>query len=469
MNWKITNNLRTTFNRMSSGAGFATERRWFSLKHLFLDKVGLMPNWAIDRDVIIPKLSEVLSQRHMTKMNAAAFLCALSIKHVHSHYDPVTFLGNFLKLYNAKTIQEICEIEEIAPGSSAHKELWSVYHSAPGKNTKRIEAVKIRCWARDLERATNPKGRWAFPGHQRQSITVTDIEELLKHYPSQMRIPDGEEEVLEIVEKLQESDGSRTNSAFPKDDYLPLLRDLRAKGQINETQCGILLCFILHSREKRNDKKTSYVTHPMAVANLVRQHGERYGLNSRDVWMATLAALLHDGGEKSNINLDQDLDGLLPPQVVEAIKCLHKRDDESYSQYLERCASNPLAAVVKLCDIYHNSMDAGSNPAFKQVYVYPIAANYVQYRLKHPNEKLSVAEFVKHNKICSEEAFTEIERIAQHDTDKKKPASAYRNSLGDLNNLKTMDDILSETIISNEEDPVAHADSRRKEDPSLQP
>ncbi len=447
-----------------SGPGFAAQRAQFSLRKMFMDKVGLLPNWAIDRDIIIPKLREILPQRHMTQMNAAAFLCALSLKHVHSSYDPVRFLGNFLKLYNAKSFDEVCQIEEIIPGSPEWIELNAVRIGAEnvfqkrGTRSEQLEAIKIRCWAKDLEKATSPNGKILFNPKTHKSITVKEVEDLLRLYPSYI----DEQDTPQVVEKLRESDGSLTNSAFPKDDYLPMLRDLRAKGYINETQCGIILCFILHSRERRNDKKTSYVTHPMAVANLVRNYGERYLADEGHVWMATLAALLHDGGEKSNINLEKDLEGLLPQPTIEAIKALHKRDDESYFDYLERCADNPLAATVKICDIYHNSSDAGTNPGFKQTYVYPIAAAYVQYRLTHKDEKLSVADFIKRNNICSAEKLDEIEQIAAHKTDKKKPASTFRDRLALLNNLGTISDIFKEEIIAN-------ADTRREEKPSLHP
>lgn len=480
-------NLTPIFEKVAfSRPGFATQRALFSVKKMFLDKVGLLPKWAIGPDVIIPKLAEILPQRHMTPMNAAAFLCALSVKHVHSFYDPVSFLGNFLKLYNAKTFDEVCEIEEIAPKSSAWYDLNDVRNGSDNTSQKRgtrsqqLEAIKIRCWANDLADAHNPKKSWfsfAIPekktklkptledviekSQSHQPITVEDIEVLLKSYPSYK----DQEEVPELVGKLKESDGRETYSAFPRDDYLGMLRKMRAKDYINETQCGIILCFILHSREKRNDKRTSYVTHPMAVANLVRKYGDQYLDDTAQVWMATLAALLHDGGEESNIDLENDLMGLLPPPTIEAIKALHKKDKETYFGYLERCADNTLASMVKLCDIYHNSSDAGTDPGFKQGYVYPIAAAYVEYRLKNKDEKLSVKEFVKRTDICSFEIFEKIEKFTENRQDKKKRARDFRDILGDLRNIGEIRNIFAEETITEE----AHfnANPRGKENTSL--
>lgn len=456
MNWSSGNNIKPVFEKVAfSRYGFAAQRGLFSARKFFLAATGMIPNWAIDKDVIIPKLQEILPKGHMTRMNTAALLCALSTKHVHSYYDPVNFLRNFLKLYNAKSFDEVCLIEEIEIDSPAWYELKAVYNKG-GTRTERLEAVKIRCWAKDLEDASQGTKIGRARGNHK-SISVEEVEALVSLYPKRSATS---KEVVK-VEKLKESDGTETLSAFPKDDYLPMLREQREKGFISETQCGIILCFILHSREQRRDG-TSYVVHPMAVANLVRKHGHRYLNDQGHVWMATLAALLHDGGEKSNINLEKDLQGLLPQPTIEAIKALHKKDNESYFQYLERCADNPLAAVVKLSDIYHNSSDANTNPKFKQTYVYPIAANYVQYRLKHPDEKLSVAEFVKRNNICTDEVFEKIEQIAAHESDKKQPASKFRETLGELQNLETINDIFAEEII-------VYANPRREEDASLQP
>lgn len=467
MNLQSNITLKDAFDRVAfSKPGFAVQRAAFTLKNLFLDYTGLKPNWAIDRDIIIPKLQEVLSKRHMTKMNAAAFLCALSIRHVHSNYDPVNFLGNFLRLYNAKSISEVFEIEEVVYDTPEALDLLSHYHNGTtGNNTTKLEALKIRCWAKDLAAATAPKGKFIPTPANHKSITVGEVEDLVKHYPS---FSAEEEDKPQPVEKLMESDGKATNSAFPKEFYLNELREMRSKNYINETQCGILLCFILHSREKRNDKKTSYVTHPMAVADLVRKHGGKYLKDEGHVWLATLAALLHDGGEKSNIDLEKDLEGLLPTATIEAIKALHKKDGETYFNYLERCANNPLAAVVKLCDIYHNSLDKGTNPGFKQAYVYPIAEAYVEYRLRNKESKLSVAEFLKvynirSDKLSPVELFKEIEEIAEHKTDKKKPAVAFRDRLGTLKNIDTLNEIFAKEIVEN------NAYARSEEDPSLQP
>ena len=406
--------------------------------------LGVEPNWAIDRDVLLDKLREILPQGHMTAMNAAAFICASLTEHKHSHHDPVNFLYNFLKLYNAKSVQEACDIEEIAPGSGDFFGMCNAFFGLDDPE-QRLEAIKIYCWGRDSEAATKGSIMGRYRGIHKP-ITLREVQEIASLYQAPRK--DSKHELLE-------SDGKETLSAFPKDEFLPLLREQRRKGVLSETQCGILLCFILHSRETRNDG-SSYVTHPVAVADLVRQHGEKYLHHHKGkVWMACLAALLHDGGEKSNIDLDKDLDGLLPIEVIEAVKCLHKKDDETYFEYIERCAANPLAAVVKLCDLYHNSLDANKKPSFKQEYTYPIAADYILHRLTYTQDKIAVADFCDRYGVCDNAIFQQISTLTANN--KKIDVAVVRDTLGPLKNLLQIKDIFTRS----------NANTRREEDPAL--
>ncbi len=440
--------LKQHFTRAASEADFSRERLYFQFRKAALSVLGLIPNMAIDRDIIVPKLQELLPQGHITKMNAAALLCANAINHKHSHYDTVSFLNNFLKLYNAKTIDDVCKIEKIKVHSSTWYRLRDYYLQSEGKE-KRLEAAKIWCWARDLEDATRGTRAGRLWGHHK-SILIDDVQSLVAQYKK----PEKEED-----NKLVEEGGKQTLSAFPKNEFLPILRQQMDKGHLSETQCGIILCLILHSRELRRDK-SSYVTHPMAVANLVRKYGAQSLNDPEDVWMATLVALLHDGGEKSNINLDEDLNGLLPVQVIEGIKAIHKRDHEDYFQYLERCADNPLSAVVKLCDIYHNSLD-DLKPSSKQEYVYPISALYMEYRTKNPDHKISVRDFVIQQGIASPDQFEIISRFAG--VDRKKSVEEARKEIGLIRISRTIRDIFSQE----KEEDRRNAYPCREEAPSL--
>lgn len=431
------------------------------LKFRFNRSAGLatsqIPDLIIPQDKIFSTLKDVLSHGYMTQMNAVSFLCVLSVKHKHSKTDPVKFFRNFIKLYNAQTVLEIAQIEKIGINSSDYSDLIAAYNSnlfvdtnrTPEEVTKqRIASAKIWAWSKDIESTTG--------------ITAKQIETLLESYQKPAKGDEG----------TSEANGKTSFSAFPKEEYFELLRPLRNRtfaGQpiLSETQCGIILCMILHARETRRNGD-SYITHPMAVANLVRLNAQsflevytdRYGENGdKLVWMAMIAALLHDGGEKSYIDLYHDLEGLLPQPIIKAIQCLHKKDDEDYFSYLERCASDPLAAVVKLCDLCHNSLD-NEKPSAKQEYIYPIAAQYIEYRLQNPDSQVTVAEFCTQQWICTEDQFTSILYYAGDG--RKNPVEEARVKIGIINTAHTLRNVFT----SKEQNPYAYP--RREENPSLQ-
>lgn len=436
--------LTKLFNDVAnSEIGFSMICHYFSLKRFFQSNAGLIPNWAIDPELLMKNLKPVLQEGHMTPMNTAALMCAVSVKHKDSGYDPVEFLENFLALYNADSVQEVCKIEKFKKRSPEWNEIKNLFNITPGNHTKKMEAIKIRSWAKDLQDATSGTllGR-TFAHHQ--TMTVQRLEDFLKYY-NPPKAPN---------ETLKESDGSETLSALPKDTFLPLLKTQREKGYLSETQCGIILCFILHSREQRRNG-ASYISHPMAVAKLVNHHAPRFLDNEGGMqWMATVAALLHDIGEKSNFKIDKELEGLIPTEVIEAVKCLHKGDDESYFDYLERCANNRLASVAKLCDIYHNNTDA--EMSFKREYVYPIAANYLRYRLDNPKSTLSPYEFVQNFEICAPHQLAAIIHTA--DNNRKIAVTEARDRLGTVSNLSPINKIFSEKL---------YAHPRREAEPSL--
>jgi translation elongation factor EF-Ts len=67
-----------------------------------------------------------------------------------------------------------------------------------------------------------------------------------------------------------------------------------------------------------------------------------------------LVALLHDVVEDSDITLAQLRQADFPDDVVTAIDCLTRREDESYDEFITRILPNRLACRVKLADIEDN-------------------------------------------------------------------------------------------------------------------
>ena len=66
-------------------------------------------------------------------------------------------------------------------------------------------------------------------------------------------------------------------------------------------------------------------------------------------------ALLHDTVEDTEVTLE-DLAKDFPSEVVEAVKLLtHDKKSETYEEYVKKILSNPLAKMVKIADVKHNS------------------------------------------------------------------------------------------------------------------
>ena len=85
------------------------------------------------------------------------------------------------------------------------------------------------------------------------------------------------------------------------------------------------------------------IEHPIYVASQVDTEEEK------------AVALLHDVIEDSPFTAEELLLAVLPETVVAAVQILSKKKGQDYQTYLENVKSNPLARVVKLADLKHNS------------------------------------------------------------------------------------------------------------------
>jgi hypothetical protein len=456
MNWAV-NQLGSQFSRATHRGLFSFEKIRYAFYRAVGNRLGLFPKLAIEEDIIFPKLRDVLSKGHITQLNAAALLCALSIRHQHSQYNPVEFLENFLKLYNAKTLREIAEVEEVDHSSFEYHSLYQAYRQAKQGKTSHetrqngLDAAKTLCWAKDLSAVSG------MPLHE--------ILALLENYrPPAL----GDKKTLEKF-------GKESLSAFPKEEYLGLLRASRNHALsdkpvlnkltypiIGETQCAIVLAIILHARETRRNGE-SYIRHPMAVANMVRKFGSEFFSNEpRKIWIAMIVAMLHDGGEKSHLDLQKDLKGLIPQEAIDGIEAIHKKDGEQYFEYIVRLSRNPYASFVKLCDLYHNSLD-DQEPSIKQKYIYPIAAAYLEYCSQNPKNGMTIKDFVIAQDICTSEQFDAITEASEKY--KKEPLARHQARLGEIRNVKCLRDYFQDDSEGSE----INADARREEKPALYP
>ena len=85
-----------------------------------------------------------------------------------------------------------------------------------------------------------------------------------------------------------------------------------------------------------------YIHHPLRVMAKMKT----------DLEMSV--ALLHDVIEDSDLTAEQLLAEGIPAEVIEAIQCLSRNENEDYQDFVGRTKKNELAAKIKIADIEDN-------------------------------------------------------------------------------------------------------------------
>jgi (p)ppGpp synthase/HD superfamily hydrolase len=95
-------------------------------------------------------------------------------------------------------------------------------------------------------------------------------------------------------------------------------------------------------RGQREKAGQPYILHVLRVMFRVETEVER------------IVAVLHDVVEDTGRSFD-DLRALgYSDEVIEALRCVTKREGEGYAQFIERAGPNPVARRVKLADLEDN-------------------------------------------------------------------------------------------------------------------
>ena len=108
------------------------------------------------------------------------------------------------------------------------------------------------------------------------------------------------------------------------------------------TRLALKVSFEAH-KDQVDHSGTPYVYHPYHLAEQMTDE------------TTTCIALLHDVVEDTDITLVQLREMGFPDVVVEAVGVLTREHGVPYQEYLKRVKSNPLARIVKLADLEHNS------------------------------------------------------------------------------------------------------------------
>lgn len=94
---------------------------------------------------------------------------------------------------------------------------------------------------------------------------------------------------------------------------------------------------------------------------------------------AMMVAILHDTLEDTNVTSRQLLDAGMSAELVAAVFALTRQEGESYREFVERCAKNPLARRVKIKDLEDNmSPDRNPTPIQEKT-----ALRLMKYRKAH--------------------------------------------------------------------------------------
>ena len=109
-----------------------------------------------------------------------------------------------------------------------------------------------------------------------------------------------------------------------------------------QTKKALALCFDAHKAQK--DKSgMPYVFHPFHLAEQMKDE------------KTTVAALLHDVVEDTDISFDDLLAMGFETEIIDALRLLTHDENIDYFDYVKNIKLNPIAKVVKLADLSHNS------------------------------------------------------------------------------------------------------------------
>ena len=118
------------------------------------------------------------------------------------------------------------------------------------------------------------------------------------------------------------------------------------------------LCYEAH-KDQVDKSGIPYVFHPIHLAESMNDE------------CSTIAALLHDVVEDTDISIDQLREDGYPEEVLEAIQLLTHKKGEPYMPYVRNLMHNPIARAVKMADLRHNGdltrLDVVDEKALKRV------------------------------------------------------------------------------------------------------
>lgn len=110
----------------------------------------------------------------------------------------------------------------------------------------------------------------------------------------------------------------------------------------NLTKKAMKICFKAH-KSQVDKSGMPYVYHPFHLAEQMSDED------------TTVAALLHDTAEDTDITFEYLIEQGIPEHIMEALKLLTHDESVPYLDYVKMIKKNNIAKTVKLADLKHNS------------------------------------------------------------------------------------------------------------------
>ncbi|MFD1291476.1 hypothetical protein ACFQ5B_17425, partial [Laceyella putida] len=115
----------------------------------------------------------------------------------------------------------------------------------------------------------------------------------------------------------------------------------RRRSRIHLLEKALSIATKAHSGQLDKGGKP-YILHPLSVMMRVDSLEEK------------IVALLHDVIEDTEITISDLQQAGFYEKIIDAIQAVTRQNDETYEQFIERIAHNPLAIQVKLADLEEN-------------------------------------------------------------------------------------------------------------------
>ncbi len=206
------------------------------------------------------------------------------------------------------------------------------------------------CMSCSLDRATELHERYQEEEQAAASVAAPVAEAEPAEAPAAPAAPDEEpaeeEEQAEALvparppEEVAPEEGA-PELEVPEDDFID---DVLLPDETVMLEKAIRLAAEAHSGQ-RDKAGGPYILHPLRMMFTMDTPAER------------MVAVLHDIVEDTGWTLEALRREGFPEDIVEAVACLTRQQDESYEAFIERAAQHPLARRVKLADLEDN-MDA---------------------------------------------------------------------------------------------------------------